>query len=69
MAESVIGLFKIEIIERRRPWQSIGAVEFAAFQWVDWFNHRRQLEPIGDVPPAEFEQAYLLQQEAHTIAT
>jgi len=68
LAESIIGLFKTEVIERRRPWKSIEAVEFAAFQWVDWFNHRRLLEPIGDVPPAEYEQAYYRQQEAHAIA-
>lgn len=68
LAESIIGLFKTEIIRRRGPWKSIEAVEFAVLQWVDWFNHRRLLEPIGDVPPAEFEQAYYRQQEAHAIA-
>jgi transposase InsO family protein len=68
LAESIIGLFKTEVIEHRRPWKSIEAVEFAVFQWVDWFNHRRLLESIGDVPPAEFEQAYYRQQEAHAIA-
>ena len=68
LAESIIGLFKTEIIRRRGPWKSIEAVEYAVLQWVDWFNHRRLLEPIGDVPPAEFEQAYYRQQEAHAIA-
>lgn len=68
LAESIIGLFKTEIIRRRGPWKSIEAVEFAVLQWVDWFNHRRLLESIGDVPPAEFEQAYYRQQEAHAIA-
>jgi transposase InsO family protein len=68
LAESIIGLFKTEVIEHRRPWKSIEAVEFAVFQWVDWFNRRRLLESIGDVPPAEFEQAYYRQQEAHAIA-
>jgi putative transposase len=68
LAESIIGLFKTEIIRRRGPWKSIEAVEYAVLQWVDWFNHRRLLEPIGDVPPAEFEQAYYWQHEAHAIA-
>lgn len=68
LAESIIGLFKTEIIRRRGPWKSIEAVEFAVLQWVDWFNHRRLLEPIGDVPPAEFEQAYYRQRETQAIA-
>ena len=68
LAETIIGLFKTEIIRRRGPWKSIEAVEFAVLQWVDWFNHRRLLEAIGDVPPAEFEQAYYRQQEAQAIA-
>jgi len=68
LAETIIGLFKTEIIRRRGPWKSIEAVEFAVLQWVDWFNHRRLLESIGDVPPAEFEQAYYRQQEAQAIA-
>ena len=68
LAESIIGLFKTEIIRRRGPWKSIEAVEYAVLEWVDWFNHRRLLEPIGDVPPAEFEQAYYRQQEAQAIA-
>jgi len=58
LAESVIGLFKTEVIRRRGPWRSLEAVEFATLDWVDWFNHRRLLEPIGYVPPAEFEARY-----------
>ena len=58
LAESIIGLFKTEVIHARGPWKSIGPVEYATLEWVDWFNHRRLLGPIGDVPPAEFEQAY-----------
>lgn len=58
LAESIIGLFKTEVIHARGPWRSIDAVEYATLEWVDWFNHRRLLGPIGDVPPAEFEQAY-----------
>jgi putative transposase len=51
----VIGLFKTEVIRRRGPWRSLEAVEFATLAWVDWFNKRRLLGPIGDIPPAEFE--------------
>ncbi len=58
LAESVIGLFKTEVIRRRGPWRSLEAVEFATLVWVDWFNKRRLLGPIGDVPPAEFEAQY-----------
>ncbi len=58
LAETVIGLFKTEVIRRRGPWRSLEAVEFATLEWVDWFNHRRLLEPIGYLPPAEFEARY-----------
>jgi transposase InsO family protein len=61
LAESVIGLFKAEVIRRKGPWRSMEAVEFATLAWVDWFNHRRLLEPIGYVPPAEYEAAYYAQ--------
>ncbi len=55
LAESVIGLFTAEVIRRKGPWRSVEAVEFATLAWVDWFNHRRLLESIGYVPPAEYE--------------
>ena len=58
LAETVIGLFKTEVIRPRGPWRSLAAVEFATLEWVDWFNNRRLLEPIGHVPPAEAEAAY-----------
>jgi len=58
LAESVIGLFKTEVIRRRGPWRSLEAVEFATLDWVDWFNTKRLLEPIGYVPPAEYEARY-----------
>jgi putative transposase len=58
LAESVIGLYKTEVIRRRGPWRTLEAVEFATLEWVDWFNMRRLLGPIGDVPPAEFEAKY-----------
>src|SRR5262249_36504684 len=55
LAESVIGLYKTEVVRRRGPWRNLDAVEYATLEWVDWFNNRRLLEPIGYVPPAEFE--------------
>ena len=66
LAETVNGLFKTEVIRRRGPWRSLEAVEFAVLEWVDGFNHRRLLEPIGNVPPAEAEQRYYAQ--LHEIA-
>ena len=58
LAETIIGLYKTEVIRRRGPWRHLEAVEYATLEWVDWFNHRRLLEPIGNVPPAEFEASY-----------
>jgi putative transposase len=58
LAETIIGLYKTELIRRRGPWKGIDQVEYATLEWVDWFNHRRLLEPIGHVPPAEFEAAH-----------
>ncbi len=58
LAESIIGLFKTEVIRLKGPWRHVEAVEFATLDWVDWFNTRRLLEPIGDVPPAEYEERY-----------
>ena len=58
LAESIIGLFKTEVIQRKGPWRHLEAVEFATLEWVDWFNTRRLLEPIGYVPPAEYEARY-----------
>ena len=68
LAETVIGLFKAEVIHRRAPWRSLEAVEYATLEWVDWFNHRRLLEPIGNVPPAEAEARYYEQTEALSLA-
>jgi transposase InsO family protein len=68
LAETVIGLFKTEVIHRRGPWRSLEAVEFATLEWVDWFNTRRLLEPIGHVPPAEAEKAYYAALEVRPMA-
>jgi putative transposase len=58
LAETINGLYKAEVIHRRGPWRSFEAVEFATLEWVDWFNNRRLLEPIGYIPPAEAEERY-----------
>jgi transposase InsO family protein len=63
LAETVIGLFKTEVIRRRGPWRSLQAVEFATLEWVDWFNKRRLLEPIGNVSPAEAEARFYAENE------
>ncbi|MDR9804681.1 IS3 family transposase [Rhizobium hidalgonense] len=58
LAETINGLYKAEVIHRRGTWRNFEAVEFATLEWVDWFNHRRLLEPIGNIPPAEAEERY-----------
>lgn len=58
LAETINGLYKAEVIWRKSPWRSFEAVELATLEWVDWFNNRRLLEPIGNIPPAEAEAAY-----------
>jgi transposase InsO family protein len=63
LAESIIGLFKTEVIRRLGPWKSLETVEFATLEWVDWFNNRRLLEPIGNIPPAEAEAYYHASQQ------
>jgi putative transposase len=68
LAETINGLFKTEVIRRRGPWRSVEAVEIATLTWVDWFNHRRLLEPIGHVPPAEAEARYHAELEVTALA-
>jgi putative transposase len=68
LAETIIGLYKTEVIRKRGPWKHLGAVEFATLEWVDWFNHRRLLQPIGDRPPAEREAQYYQQFDESAIA-
>lgn len=58
LAETINGLYKAEVIHRRGPWRNFEAVEFATLEWVDWFNNRRLLEPIGNIPPAEAERNF-----------
>ncbi len=68
LAETIIGLYKTELIRQRGPWRNIDDVEYATLEWVDWFNHRRLFQPIGDVPPAELEQAYYRHTEESAMA-
>ena len=68
LAESIIGLYKTEVIERRGPWRSVSDVEYATLEWVDWFNNRRLLGSIGYVPPVELEQTYYQQFEGRAVA-
>jgi putative transposase len=68
LAETINGLDKTEVIRRRGPWRNLEAVEFATLEWVDWFNHRRLLEPIGGIPPAEAEARYYAQREDAAMA-
>ena len=68
LAETIIGLYKTEVIHHRGPWRHLDAVEYATLEWVDWFNHRRLLEPIGNVAPAELELAYSRQQDELAMA-
>ena len=58
LMESIIGLFKTEVIERRGPWRTLTQVETALATWVDWYNHRRLHGACGDIPPVEYEQHY-----------
>lgn len=67
LAESVIGLFKTEVIRRKGPWKSLELVEYATLEWVDWFNNRRLLAPIGNIPPVELESAYYAMEEAPVL--
>ena len=76
LAETINGLYKAEVIHRRGPWRSFEAVEYATLEWVDWFNHRRLLEPIGNIPPAEAEDQYyapaetsICQRDSHPSAS
>ena len=68
LAETIIGLYKTELIRRRGPWKNLDDVEYSTLEWVDWFNHRRLLEPIGNVPPAEYEANHYSQMSPATEA-
>lgn len=67
LAETINGLYKTELIRRRGPWRTVDDVELATLTWVDWFNNRRILEPLGHVPPAEYEAAYYRRQQSQAM--
>ena len=68
LAETINGLYKAEVIHRRGPWRNFEAVEFATLEWVDWFNNRRLLEPIGNIPPAEAERNFYAMMDEREMA-
>ncbi len=68
LAETINGLYKTEVIRKRGPWRNVDEVEYATLEWVDWFNNRRLLGPIGNLPPAEFEEAYYRNQTGQAKA-
>ena len=68
LAETINGLYKAEVIHRRGPWRNFEAIEFATLEWVDWFNNRRLLEPIGFIPPAEADERYFARQNDKPMA-
>jgi len=69
MAESINSLYKAEVIYKdSRSWRSLEEVKLATLKWVDWFNNRRSQEPIGDIPPAEFEQMFYHSPESSKAA-
>src|SRR5450759_2681901 len=63
LAETINGLYKTEVIRKRGPWCGIEDVEYATLEWFHWFNNIRLLEPLGYIPPAEFEKAYYTTQD------
>lgn len=67
LAETINGLYKVELIHRRAPWKTKAAVELATLEWVAWFNHHRLLAPIGHIPPAEAEANYYRQLASNTV--
>jgi transposase InsO family protein len=68
LAETINGLYKAEVIRRKGPWRNIDEVEYATLCWVDWFNNRRLLEPLGYIPPAEFEMQYYRSHPSQAVA-
>lgn len=67
LAETINGLYKTEVIRKRDPWKTLEEVEYATLEWVDWFNNRRLLEPIGNIPPAEYEELYYDESEGSAM--
>ncbi len=65
LAESIIGLYKTELVRNRGPWRGLDDLELATLEWVDWFNHRRLFHELGRIPPAEYETDHYRQTESH----
>ena len=61
LAETIVGLYKAELVRNRGPWRGLDDLEYATLEWIDWFNHRRLFEAHGQIPPAEFEENYYRQ--------
>jgi len=69
LAETINGLYKTELVRKKGPWKTVEALEWETLNWVHWFNQTRLLEPIGHIPPAEFEALHeRSQQECLTVA-
>jgi putative transposase len=69
LAEAINSLYKTEMIQRRGPWRSFEAVEYATLEWIEWFNKKHLLAPIGNIPPAEAEErCYAMQDEQQMAA-
>jgi putative transposase len=64
LAETIIGLYKAELVHNRGPWRGLDDLEYATLEWIDWFNHRRLFEAHGQIPPAEYEDTYYRYQES-----
>jgi transposase InsO family protein len=67
LAETIIGLFKTEVIHHRGPWKGMEDVEFAALCWVSWYNVERIMESLGYLSPAEYEAQYLRTQSSDLV--
>jgi putative transposase len=67
LVESVIGLYKTELVRQKGPWKTIDELEIATMEWVDWYNHRRLHSSIGNIPPTEYETAYYMHNESATV--
>jgi putative transposase len=67
LAESVIGLYKTELIRKRGPWRTIDDIEIATLEWVDWYNNRRLHSSVGNIPPVEYEEGYYAREESAKV--
>jgi putative transposase len=58
LAETINGLYKTEVIHHLGPWKGLEEVEYATLEWVAWYNSERLMEPLGYLPPAEYEEQF-----------